>query len=40
MLQAPHGRETEFAPPRGQARPLGLVASMPPLKAPKLFAQR
>ena len=39
MLQAPHGREAEFAPPRGQVRPLRLVAPMPPLKAPKLLDQ-
>lgn len=40
MLPAPHGRETEFAPgPRTVARPLRLVAPMPPLKAPRLLDQ-
>ena len=39
MLQAPHGRDAEFAPPRGLSRPLRLVAPVPQLKAPKLFAQ-
>jgi hypothetical protein len=37
MLQAPDGREIGLVPPRGLVRPPGLIAPMPPLKAPRLL---
>lgn len=39
MLPAPHGRESGSTPTRSLARPLRLVAPLPPLKAPKLLDQ-